>query len=473
MGGLIAHSMEIGAGLDPKAPAELTITPEETGLHQATISVKAPSMTVVDTPIEGDVTIKIARDGKEVGTVTADPGAVVTYTDDTVPVLGDYTWTVSSCCGEAGGLSVFASAFVGPYAPETPANARVIEQYQPGTVTVSWDAVTSDTKKNSLKAENVTYMVYKPDESGYFTVPVLSEATHETSVTFDALEDPTQQEFAQFAVVAFNREVEGKAVSTNSLTIGKPYAMPMTITNPESLQDYVLGVGSGFAKLSFFGTESFEDGFPGVDDDYFLGIYSYYGRLSAELLTGNVSLIDAVNPEFSFYMYKLADDDDSHIDISVTANGVTTPVASFSNTDNMTGQWNQKRLSLEQYKGKNIQLVIKICTEKMAYAFIDNFSVRESRKHDIGVVGFNLSTVVNAAQTISFWAHAYDARYKELIEVWYTTEDSADPAGFVKDETFGSQEVNGLWTMFSADLPEGTKHFAIRSKPDIRLHLHD
>ena len=67
------------------------------------------------------------------------------------------------------------------------------------------------------------------------------------------------------------------------------------------------------------------------------------------------------------------------------------------------------------------------------------------------------------AQTISFQARSYSADYPEKIEVWYTTDDSTNPNDFVKVEAFGTKTLPGSFALYTADLPAGAKHFAIRS----------
>lgn len=66
-------------------------------------------------------------------------------------------------------------------------------------------------------------------------------------------------------------------------------------------------------------------------------------------------------------------------------------------------------------------------------------------------------------QSIDFFAKSYNGDYPESVEIWICTEDSTDPAIFTKLEEFGTEEVPGEWTEYSAELPEGTKRFAIRS----------
>ncbi len=65
------------------------------------------------------------------------------------------------------------------------------------------------------------------------------------------------------------------------------------------------------------------------------------------------------------------------------------------------------------------------------------------------------------AQTISFFAKSYSADYPEKIEVYYSN-GSLDTKEFVKIEGVGGI-VPGEWTLYSAEIPEGAKYFAIRS----------
>lgn len=65
-------------------------------------------------------------------------------------------------------------------------------------------------------------------------------------------------------------------------------------------------------------------------------------------------------------------------------------------------------------------------------------------------------------QTISFWAKSYSADYPEKIEVYVST-GSVDPADFTLVEGSTVGVVPNEWTEYSYTLPEGTKHFAIRS----------
>lgn len=66
------------------------------------------------------------------------------------------------------------------------------------------------------------------------------------------------------------------------------------------------------------------------------------------------------------------------------------------------------------------------------------------------------------AQTISFFARSYSDDYPEKIEVYYST-GSLNPADFVLIAGTTVAKVPKAWTQYNVDVPEGAKHFAIRS----------
>lgn len=68
------------------------------------------------------------------------------------------------------------------------------------------------------------------------------------------------------------------------------------------------------------------------------------------------------------------------------------------------------------------------------------------------------------AQTISFYARAYDPMYPEKVEILYSTTDK-DVNSFKSLKVIDGITTDGdllTWTRYTADLPEGAKYFAIR-----------
>lgn len=66
------------------------------------------------------------------------------------------------------------------------------------------------------------------------------------------------------------------------------------------------------------------------------------------------------------------------------------------------------------------------------------------------------------AQTVSFKARSYSSQYPEALQLLYTTaEDETDLDSYVK--ALDIPVVPGEWTEYSAEIPAGATHFALRS----------
>lgn len=65
------------------------------------------------------------------------------------------------------------------------------------------------------------------------------------------------------------------------------------------------------------------------------------------------------------------------------------------------------------------------------------------------------------AQTISFYAKSFSEETPEMIGVYYTFGDADNTNSYVT--AVALNEVPGEWTLYTADIPAGAKHFAIRS----------
>lgn len=93
--------------------------------------------------------------------------------------------------------------------------------------------------------------------------------------------------------------------------------------------------------------------------------------------------------------------------------------------------------------------------------FLFSLYRRDNRQADDWAV----SPLLNGKeQTISFYAKRLAQQYFEEIEVLYTFEDSFDYEDYVKVDGFGTQIVPDQWTEYTALIPEGATHFAIRSR---------
>lgn len=102
--------------------------------------------------------------------------------------------------------------------------------------------------------------------------------------------------------------------------------------------------------------------------------------------------------------------------------------------------------------------------------------------HEIDNSDYMVSPLLNGeAQTVSFWAKGYrgmegtgyatEMAFNETVEVLYTTDaDNLDPATYeVAKAEFTVSDTE--WTKYTADLPEGARHFALHRTSKAREYV--
>ncbi len=87
------------------------------------------------------------------------------------------------------------------------------------------------------------------------------------------------------------------------------------------------------------------------------------------------------------------------------------------------------------------------------------------RRDNRSVDDFAVSpTLDGSQQTIRFYAKSLTMRYSEQLEVLYSFNDEFKYEDYTKVDGFGTKIVPEEWTEFTALIPAGAKHFAIRSR---------
>lgn len=426
---LTVPSLSIDAGLAYATPAgveNLTITPEATGALSVTGTFTLPSLDVTGTPLTDNVTVKILRNETLVDTRTGRPGDKLNFSDNTVPSKGDYTYTVVTCLGDEDGVAVKTTAFVGPYAAAAPTTVKVTETDQPGVVTVEWDAVTTDCNGTPLNPANVSYMVYSVDEEKNLH-PMLDSNVSATSTTFQALADPSTQQFIQFAVTAFNRDArsESDVRTLDPVAVGKAYSMPVLYSGSESRSEYIVYTnsrGSGFwdfyspAKLPGAPT-------PKATDDYY-GCYAGAAELYGDLYTGKIDLTEATRPELTFYTYKFPaggdyfyTEDVNFIEVAALVDGKLELIETVSHKNGMEdGIWNLARVDLSPYNGKSIQLMFRAVAKSGSYTLIDEMQVKEIPAYDVAALSILAPAEVAAETPFEVKVNVVNLGYREASD---------------------------------------------------------
>ena len=122
----------------------------------------------------------------------------------------------------------------------------------------------------------------------------------------------------------------------------------------------------------------------GVDaydgDDAYAGMNGTIQDASAIMCTGKISLIDAVKPQASFYVYNFGADYANELSLMVDAGNDYEPVKTFS-IGKLCGSeagWYNVTVDLSAYAGHKIQLGFTATVKSYPLTFIDALEVRDA-----------------------------------------------------------------------------------------------
>lgn len=388
----------------PAAPASLSITPDATGLLKADIAIAAPTKTLMEQPITDAVKLLLRRNDELIATLEAQPGAVVSFKDETVPERGTYTYSCTATnAADEEGTAISKDAFVGPYPMANTTRCEFFETNEPGTVTVIWDAVTKDINGNPVDASQVSYMVYRV-RGGMVGEPMLPAPTKKLKATFRAIENPDKQEFCQFCVGAFNRDAEPvQFYGSAMLPVGQPYEMPVIYTDANCLNDYILGMQRSNANITFGLYDDSSLGISGADDNHFFGFQFSAAKQLASMYTGVIDLTSEERPEVCFWTYKVADNDQNQLQVAVMHDATETIVKTVSHQDMEPG-WNKVRVPLTDFAGKNVQVKIYALCLNYSFLLLDRIEIRGCPAVDLSLSGLAAPAKVNGGSAFSITA---------------------------------------------------------------------
>ncbi len=423
---LIVRDLSVGKGMLPSTPnavTDIVLTPEASGLLNVSGKFRLPTTDVVGKKLLGNVTVKVSRGETAVATLSGAPGAELTFTDNNIPVKGDYTYTVTTTLNGADGVVSSASVFVGPYAAAAPKSVTVTETDRPGRATVTWDAVTQDINGRPISAENVKYMVYSVVQKDVFdkeVKPLLDAPISELTATVDVLSDASVQQFAQVSVVAYNRDAESDDCVSDLVALGNPYAMPVTYSGTDSQGKYIeriSSVGTGF--WSVYDDKKLADApKPFASSDYY-GCYGGAAELYGDLYTGKIDLTTARNPEVSFYTYKFPanhkyfmGEDVNFIEVIALVDNKMTLVGTAHHANMVEGRWNKVRMDLSKYKGKSVQLIFRGVTKTGYYTLLDEMTIKDLPAKDMATLYIDAPAKCAAAMPFEIVATVANEGYE-------------------------------------------------------------
>lgn len=379
--GLAVKGYRISDAKDPKAPGAATNLTGKSNVDNAKlleVSFLAPAKDFDGNALASLDKVVVELDGNEVITFNeVTPGQTLSFTKLVEATGREYTFNVYGINQYGKGLEMQAPVFAGirKSAPVTNAYAW---QSAPDKMTVSWDIPTVDEIGNPIKPSSMTYTVAVTE--GYVTT-VKATGLTEPTCTFDIkVDNPNDQEFLTYQVYTTTEGGNSETTYTIPVAVGNPIPYPYkesvagaSISQPLGLYTLV-----GNAKWALYSDSSFTDVTSADNDGGLLGMNGATVGESALLLLPKVKLTDAINPVMSLYSYNIAGASQNQIEILVNDGSGFKSIGSAVVKDLGTSDWNRMKVSLAQYKGKEIQVAVKGIIVNYTYILVDNMSIAEN-----------------------------------------------------------------------------------------------
>lgn len=376
---LYIDNLSVGAPVSDLAPGSVTdlkALTDPDGAFKATVSFVAPTVTHAGSALTTITHIDVLR-GNEVmhSFENVAPGQACSFIDE-VGVEGNVTYRVIAYNDEGAGAATDVTTFIGIDVPAAPTGVRITDSAtDPGMITISWDAVTTDRNGQPINPSFVTYAVAQY-EDGYGWVDMKAGLT-DTFYTFRAVE-AGQQTFVQYVVYAETKAgYEGTASELEP--VGTPYnGVDESFADGHMSYDWAVGYAAANGKWYIYGDSSM-NGMTSCDDDGgYAGMLGYSQGAYSSLISGKILLENAVNPGLSFFAYSQDSDDCNTIDVFVREAGTaewTSAGTYITHEVAAPGEWGLIVLPLPEYAGKTIQVRIQAMTETFSYTFIDAIHV--------------------------------------------------------------------------------------------------
>lgn len=355
---------------------------------EATISGKAPAKDMEDGEIRDFSGIEIKRGAERIAMLTdVAPGGSFSFTDTTMPAAGEYIYTVFAVNAAGTSTGETISAYVGLNKPERVEDPECVLT-SAGGLQMEWKAPVYDIDGKKMPEGSWTYFIL--DASDPQNSPVIAKDLKTPEYTYNY--SGTQKFFIP-GIFATNEAGNSLGVKGSVNAIGKAYGLPYE----ESFAD---GKASSiFANMALDGSdaatwsvmkESSTDVKAADGDGGFLVCRMQKVNQTSLLFTGRISLKGAEKPAFSFMTYNLfaiadgvAKRDINEINVMVREMGADSWTSLLHGTvDELckgdTAVWGKVSVDLSPYKGKEVQMGLKVKCKYFANTLFDAFSLKDT-----------------------------------------------------------------------------------------------
>ncbi len=396
--------ISIEPGISALAPGEvsdLKAVPDAEGDFKATISFKAPELTINGQSLGSLTKIEVTRDGKLVKVFdTPAPGDRITF-EDVATEGGDAQYIVTPYNSEGSGIPSSTVVFMGTNLPATLQNVRIASTSNTGEAVLSWDEITCDYLGNPIAPGLVKYNVYRyMDEN----LELISDNIEGTSYSFQAVESG-KQEFVQCAVFGVTERGEGEGSYSAMIPLGTPYAGMQESGD----LNYIIGFENpNTSRWKVYDSSTLE--LAGQDDDKYFGCVGFAEDTWGDLSTGLISLEGMVDPGLTFYTYNLRNEygerDVNELVVSVREFGEEKYTELLSNTvdalcKGVPEKWSKISVDLSDYAEKVIQIKITAITKLYEYTLLDNIGAGSMLEHNLKALTISAPPKVACGKTFN------------------------------------------------------------------------
>lgn len=416
--GIELDDLSIKEALMPTAVTDITVTKTGTyGQSNVKVSFRAPATDASGKalPANGLSKIVITRSGMPVTTIENPvPGELIEIEDNPPYGSGNYVWrfvpygAVDATTGEAeeGFVAESDPVFVGINVPATP-EVKAVEDGHTGTITISWDPVTTDRNGEEMPAEFIDYQIL-------FNGEYLVSTGAESPYTFQAC-NSDEQVYVTCAVVAKSSYGSGTGVAP-LFVAGAPYtSYSENFVDAKVGHDVIYGVyGDRPGRYAIYDDSmlAMAMGILDGDADKTNGCFTVYSDQSnsgAFIGIGKFDVSNMAHPALTFYTYfgKMYSGSPANIielySSDETGNEELVYTYNMADHSDLSG-WQKVTIPLDGFKDKMPVLKLAATIINMQYVLIDHIALTEVVDNDLCVASISAPNAMKPGVEASFTA---------------------------------------------------------------------
>ncbi len=406
MYGLFIKEISISEGTDLQSPAaatDITAVPDYNGDNKATVKFNAPALNVKGDKLDAITKIELRRNGDLINTFNNPaPGEALSYLDE-VEEAGNYTYSVIAYNNAGAGKETSFTTFIGINLPGTVTNLVASETANPGEVTFSWDAATTDADGNPMNPSLINYSIFEFTTSSKY-IPVV-ENLNATTYTFRAVPADGEQQMKQWVVCAGTASGLGAPVATDLICVGPNYKMPYieSIAGGKLSSNFSMDQSNG-GVWRLYNSQTLSEPVSVDGDDGLFGMKGNGPGTFGSIISGKIE-ISGDKPGLMFYTFNINGNDpatgsvvpdENILNVYVRSGNIETRVLNIEMKSLHEAGWNCVTVPLDAYIGKVIYLRFEGICVNYTYTLVDNIRVVTLTDNDIAVASVEAPANVKA-----------------------------------------------------------------------------